>query len=59
MLVFIIDTQSYEVALKQECWPNKSSERSFTSYKLETSFTELDIISYDHKTQFYYAKFKH
>ena len=58
LLVFIIDTNNYEVALKQECWEDESSVKSETVYKIETSFKEIAIISYDHKNKFYYAKLK-
>ena len=58
LLVFILDTQSYEVVIKQECWKQESSVESSTVYEIETSFKKVDIISYNHEEQFYYAKLK-
>ncbi len=58
MIVFLIDTKSYEIAIKQECWKKGSEDKSVLVYELEESFKKVDIISYDHKNQFYYAKLK-
>lgn len=58
LLVFLIDTKSYEIAIKQECWKKGSEDKSVLVYELEESFKKVDIISYDHKNQFYYAKLK-
>ena len=45
LLVFVLDTQSYEVVIKQECWKQESSVESSTVYEIETSFKKVDIIS--------------
>lgn len=58
MIVFLIDTKSYEIAIKQECWNRGSENKSVLVYELEESFKKVDIISYDNKNQFYYAKLK-
>lgn len=58
MIVFLMDTKSYEIAIKQECWKKGSEDKSVLVYELEESFKKVDIISYDHKNQFYYAKLK-
>ena len=58
LLVFILDTQSYEVVIKQECWKKESSTESSIVYEIETSFDKIDIISYDNEKQIYYAKLK-
>lgn len=58
MIVFLMDTQSYEIAIKQECWNKGSENKSILAYELEESFKKVDIISYNHEEQFYYAKLK-
>ena len=58
LLVFLVDTGSYETVIKQECWKKESSTESSIVYEIETSFDKIDIISYDNEKQIYYAKLK-
>ena len=58
LLVFLINTQSYEIVLKQECEVNKQDTETVTEFRIETSFKPVEIISYNHNDKFYYAKLK-
>ena len=58
LLVFLLNTQSYEIVLKQECEVDKQSDETTTEFRIETSFKPVEILSYNHNDKFYYAKLK-
>ena len=58
LLVFLLNTKSYEIVLKQECEVSKQSAETTTEFRIETSFKPVEILSYNHNDKFYYAKLK-
>lgn len=58
LLVFLLNTQSYDIVLKQECLTGKSLTDSTIEFKTEKTFKPVEILSYNHNDKFYYAKLK-
>ena len=58
LLVFLMNTQSYEIVIKEECEVSKTSYETTTEFLLEESLKPVEILSYNHNDKFYYAKLK-
>lgn len=58
LLAFIINTQSYEIVIKEECEVSKTSYETKIQFSLEESFKPVEILSYNYNDKFYYAKLK-